>query len=133
MSSSFLDRFRSRMQILSKNGKLEINDALRIKTKININQCHQAYKEHQQLISSPKSVCSPSPINNHRNYSYIPRFFTPKKNYNDHSLNKKYDEYDRTSFDIFLGKRSKKIFPALKSHQTLQRGRFIPPCIDKKV
>lgn len=132
MSSNFLDRFRSRMQILSKNGKLEINDTLRINTKISINQCHQAYKDHQHHISSPKSVCSPSPINNSRNYSCIPRFFTPIKGYKEQSFNKKFDEYDG-NFDIFLRKKSKNIFPALKSHQTFNsRGRFVPPCIDKK-
>ena len=64
---------------MTKDGKFKINNSLKISTKINSNQCHQDYKEIGIPTFSPKVVYSLSPVNIQRNYSNIPRFFTPKK------------------------------------------------------
>lgn len=123
MSSSFLERFRSRMQQMTKDGKFQINDSLKISTKIHSNQCHQDYREIGQPTLSPKVVYSLSPVNMPRHYSNIPRFLTPKKFNKNDKLEKNFEETGQIRIEKSW-KVKNKLLPGIRNYNVRTPNRF---------
>ena len=132
MSSSFLERFRNRIQKISKDGKLSIKDNLKIDSDPKSHQQHNDYENSPKFISTPTSFVSRSPGRLCRNHSNIQNNYTPKR---VQSFIDTYKRPQRTRDSSQMRssiKRRLKALPTANNYQIIHKVRFASPDIYRK-
>ena len=132
MSSTFLERFRNRIQKLSKDGKLFINGNLKIISDQKSYQKHKNYEIYPKLVSTPQSTSSISPARLYRNYSNIPKYSTPTRGLNFLDTCKRQQRSRACSQIRESIKRELKALPCKGNYQTIHKVRFASPDVNRR-
>lgn len=132
MSSRFLERFRNRIQKISKDGKLSINGDSKINSDPKSYQQHKDYESSPKFISTPTSFVSLSPGRLCRNHSNIQNNYTPKRVQSFIDSYKR-PQISRDSSQIRSSiKRRLKALPTATNYQIIHKVRFASPDLYRK-
>lgn len=135
MSSTFLERFRNRIQKISKDGKLFINGNFKIISDQKSSQKHKNYEISPKLISTPTSYSSISPARLYRNHSNIPKFCTPTRGQNFLDTYKRPQRsraYSQMRESIKKELKELKALPSKSNYQIIHKVRFASPDVNRR-